>query len=41
MSHVFICQFALRRGTAKAYDHAQLVHEQWLQAAVEGKECVS
>ena len=24
---------ALRRGSARSLDHAQLVHEQWLQAA--------
>ena len=29
-------QWSLRRGTAKALDHAQLVHAQWLQAAETG-----
>eukprot|EP00973_Karenia_brevis_P041837 5791564-Karenia_brevis.AAC.1 len=27
---------SLRRGTARSLDHAQLVHEQWFQAAVLG-----
>ena len=29
-------EVALRRGTARAWDHAQLVHQQWLHAAKEG-----
>ena len=28
----------MRRGSAKSMDHAQLVHEQWLQAAEYGME---
>lgn len=28
-------QVAFRRGSARSYDHAQLVHRQWLHAAVE------
>ena len=27
-------QASVRRGTARSWDHAQLVHEQWLQAAL-------
>jgi hypothetical protein len=30
------CQAAIRRGTAIALDHAQLVHTQWTQAAEQG-----
>eukprot|EP00973_Karenia_brevis_P036713 5058825-Karenia_brevis.AAC.1 len=29
-------QFSERRGSAKAWDHAQLVHQQWLHAACLG-----
>lgn len=31
---------SVRRGTARSFDHAQLVHEQWLQAARHGMELV-
>ena len=33
-----VLQVALRRGTARKLDHAQLVHHQWLHAAVHGME---
>ncbi len=29
-------QVATRKGTARSYHHAQLVHQQWLHAAVHG-----
>ena len=32
----FPVQESIRRGTARPFDHAQLVHAQWLQAAVLG-----
>lgn len=32
---VLLLQVAFRRGSARSYDHAQLVHRQWLHAAVE------
>ena len=32
---VLLLQVAFRRGSARSYDHAQLVHKQWLHAAVE------
>ena len=35
-SCAYILQVALRRGTARAMDHAQLVHEQWLSLALLG-----
>ena len=31
-------QVALRRGTARSLDHAQLVHEQWFHAALSGMD---
>ena len=31
--NTFVLQAALRRGSAKSYDHAQLVHAQWLHIA--------
>ena len=31
--HLLACQAAVRRGSARSWDHAQLVHEQWLMAA--------
>lgn len=31
-------EMALRRGTSRSYDHAQLVHHQWFQAACKGME---
>ena len=36
-SCVFL-QVALRKGSAKKYDHAQLVHSQWLHAALHSIE---
>ena len=30
-----VCQVALAKGRAKAFDHAQLVHGQWMHAARE------
>ena len=33
VSFVRLREAAIRRGSARAMDHAQLVHEQWLQAA--------
>ena len=32
--HCAVVQASIRRGTARSWDHAQLVHEQWLQAAL-------
>ena len=32
--HVLTPQLSIRRGTARAWDHAQLVHRQWMRAAV-------
>ena len=32
---VYCLQVAFRRGSARSYDHAQLVHRMWLHAAVE------
>ena len=29
-----MCQVSIRRGAARSWDHAQLVHEQWLHAAL-------
>ena len=34
----FLCQASCRRGTARCWDHAQLVHDQWLQAAIAGMQ---
>ena len=31
-------QVSMRRGTARSWDHAQLVHEQWFQLAVLGTQ---
>lgn len=31
-----VAQLGFRRGSARAYDHAQLIQRQWLQAAVLG-----
>jgi len=33
-----VCQLAFSRGSARAMDHAQLVHCQWLHAVTEGLE---
>ena len=30
------CKVSIRRGSARAWDHAQLVHSQWRQAALAG-----
>ena len=27
-------QFSIRRGSARTWDHAQLIHEHWLHAAI-------
>ena len=29
-----LLQFSVRRGTARTWDHAQLIHELWLHAAI-------
>ena len=33
---LYVCQAAIRRGTAISMDHAQLVHKQWTHAAEQG-----
>ena len=35
---MLMCQVSVRKGAARSWDHAQLVDEQWLHAAVNGIE---
>ena len=35
---IILFQVSVRRGSARSWDHAQLVHEQWLHAALSGIE---